>query len=327
MTAEHQHHTGDRLGVLGAQATIETTELLLSSTPTPGPLWHYTDSAGTLGILRSSTLWATHALYMNDASELRYALPMLRAAIDAVEHDHAAERHVEHVMSALRMMLAGDDADPEVYVVCFCENGDLLSQWREYGRGGGGYAIGFDGRALAGDVVTTAGLTLTKVIYDVERQRDLARKVVGHTAAVYLRHVKAHPEDAGGGDATGVIMRSFNHAAQTFSYRVKDPAFAEENEWRLIYNRKPYVPSAQTTRHFRAGARGIVPYVEIPTRPATEMAGPVRLDLGVSRLPVTDVLVGPTTHPEIAEQALRYLLSDLDRSEVQVGRSTIPLRA
>jgi hypothetical protein len=34
-----------------------------------------------------------------------------------------------------------------VYITCFCEDGDLLSQWRGYADPGG-YAIGFDAAEL-----------------------------------------------------------------------------------------------------------------------------------------------------------------------------------
>jgi hypothetical protein len=35
------------------------------------------------------------------------------------------------------------------FVACFCENGNLLSQWRAYARTAG-YSIGFDRASLAG---------------------------------------------------------------------------------------------------------------------------------------------------------------------------------
>jgi hypothetical protein len=32
----------------------------------------------------------------------------------------------------------------KMFLTCFSENGDLLSQWRAYGNNGDGVAIGFD---------------------------------------------------------------------------------------------------------------------------------------------------------------------------------------
>ena len=46
--------------------------------PAPGPLYHYTDSNGLLGIMRSRRLWATHSQYLNDASEFLYASSVMK---------------------------------------------------------------------------------------------------------------------------------------------------------------------------------------------------------------------------------------------------------
>jgi hypothetical protein len=40
-------------------------------------LWHYTTGAGLRGILETNVLWATDVRYLNDESELKYALERL----------------------------------------------------------------------------------------------------------------------------------------------------------------------------------------------------------------------------------------------------------
>jgi hypothetical protein len=49
----------------------------------------------------------------------------------------------------------------QIFVVSFCPDGDLLSQWRGYGQSGG-YAIGFDANILKG--LTTKDITLAPVV-------------------------------------------------------------------------------------------------------------------------------------------------------------------
>ena len=44
----------------------------------PAILYHYTTPEGLKGILQSGKLWATEVRYMNDASELDYALEFAR---------------------------------------------------------------------------------------------------------------------------------------------------------------------------------------------------------------------------------------------------------
>ena len=38
------------------------------------PLFHYTDMAGLLGILRTETIWFTSIFHLNDPSELAYGI-------------------------------------------------------------------------------------------------------------------------------------------------------------------------------------------------------------------------------------------------------------
>ncbi|KQV50324.1 hypothetical protein ASC95_13135 [Pelomonas sp. Root1217] len=51
---------------------------LYSEQPT-GELFHYTTSAGLLGIVQSGSIWATEARYLNDATELSNALERIGA--------------------------------------------------------------------------------------------------------------------------------------------------------------------------------------------------------------------------------------------------------
>ncbi len=135
----------------------------------PETLYHYTDSAGLLGIIGSpislpgteesvfgfergatfGTLWATDARYLNDAHELTYGAAALAEKLER----HAEESRTPQVVERLRELAEtvrdgrfeltyGSDTERSLaHVTCFCESGDLLSQWRGYG---GGYAIGFD---------------------------------------------------------------------------------------------------------------------------------------------------------------------------------------
>lgn len=316
----------DPLQLLGTEVVIANGQLLWETNEVPDVLWHYTDAAGALGVLRGRALWATHALFMNDASELRIAYPLLQDEIDAAEKKLAGNAVLRNLTTALGVMISDQGRDPDVYAVCFCEHGDLLSQWRAYGRAGGGYALGLDSAALLTDANRTVGLSLSRVIYDEGRQRELAKALVEQTIAIYSRYVKLRPDHEG--KALAVVARSFAYGAQTYAYRIKDGAFSEENEWRLIYARDPEGSFEPAERSFRTGDRGLLPYVEIPARPSNAPGSEhLRLDLGLNSLPVRTVRVGPTAHPATTELAIRYLLHDLDLAEVEVQSSSIPLRA
>jgi hypothetical protein len=56
-------------------------------------------------------------------------------------------RGVAHLLDPA--MSSRNSQSPRAYVACFCESGDLLSQWRSDG-GDSGYAIGFRSALLSG---------------------------------------------------------------------------------------------------------------------------------------------------------------------------------
>lgn len=104
----------------------------------PRQLYHYTTASGMLGILRSGQLWATNISYLNDYSEVQYGYEVLREA--AAELKPAGE--LSSSFFAELFTAPTDVSDPsEVYVSCFCEEPDILSQWRAYGDETG-YCIG-----------------------------------------------------------------------------------------------------------------------------------------------------------------------------------------
>jgi hypothetical protein len=57
-------------------------------------------------------------------------------------------------------------------IFSFCADGNLLSQWRAYGKRGAGCAIGFHQVPLQ-KAAKKRGFNLLRVIYDSKRQREL----------------------------------------------------------------------------------------------------------------------------------------------------------
>jgi hypothetical protein len=135
-------------------------------------------------MLRSGRPWATNAKFLNDPSEVNYAAGLVKEALP-----EAAEKHkknvsglthgfVEWMGSASASLafkvpqigestlksLAEFDTSKDIYIACFCGNGDLLSQWRGYGAAGGGYAIGFAAKKAGHSF--SPGVLLRRVIYE-----------------------------------------------------------------------------------------------------------------------------------------------------------------
>src|ERR1041384_1576734 len=112
----------------------------LKTTPTPPTLYHYTTQAGLLGIFETNCLWATSARYLNDSSEYLYGLGLISERLTHKCRGSAIEpEHVEKLMAIAQSL------SPfwGICVVSLSSEGDLLSQWRAYAGGSGGFAVGF----------------------------------------------------------------------------------------------------------------------------------------------------------------------------------------
>ena len=106
-------------------------------------LYHYTTAAGLDGILRSRALRFGHAYYFNDPNEINYGQKFVSEIIQNIleeENQKESKEFLEALGNQLRIAFGGAGHNP--FMACFCETGDLLSQWRIYSSGGRGYCLG-----------------------------------------------------------------------------------------------------------------------------------------------------------------------------------------
>jgi hypothetical protein len=269
----------------------------------PAELFHYADAEATRSILENKTLWATDVRFFKDPSEMSYGFELLRSAILPLkeETDDIWEKaYVETVAQY------GDPSANDLiyFAACFCEDGDLLSQWRGY-TGGGGYSLGF-----RPDI--DLGLSA------VEQQAidpDAVRVQMREIAAAFqmlLRQRLMNAEDQAEEARQAAVM-----AISTLSLKVlsaKHPGFAEEKEWRLLAtaDRGPVLRLLR----MRSGGDQLIPYMELRPRRTAEPEGP---------LPITRVFIGPTTKQPTADVSLRLQLDKAGNADTAIERSSIPL--
>lgn len=82
---------------------MATFDEILRETPIlpekePSELFHYTTADGLLGILTKQNLWATDVLYLNDASEFRYADELIVEAIKKLDVDSTGILDLKEVL-------------------------------------------------------------------------------------------------------------------------------------------------------------------------------------------------------------------------------------
>jgi len=241
--------------------------------------------------------------FLNDFSELKYGAELFREVLVESKTDiqdkqcreyQLLDRVSDHSM-VLEMF--------SCFVVCLSENGNQLSQWRNYGGAGAGYSIGFNACSLSHLRCTDSQHQfLFKVCYGRDRQKELLRNLVN----TFLSRIK---------DESAAELKLFSSfllaRLQYYLVSFKNSAFKEQGEWRLVYTIP--VPTDQKNLEFRAASGLIVPYYVL--KPA-----------GKDLLPIECVYQGPRALPEITEQALKYLLWKAGYDGVEVKDSGIPLR-
>lgn len=276
----------------------------------PARLFHYTSHRGLLGILNSNVLWATNALYLNDSSELSYGLSVARAQLHAIESESDLVKEflrLGHELLDLEVLVPGR----QFYACCLCQDPDILSQWRAYADPGGGYAIGFDMEDLTRAGVK-ANLSLFPVDYGTRVNGELLAHDIKALCEALLQCAKHTP-----GNDNVLISAACEDLNLTFIFRLfwlKHPGFAEEKEWRILAN----FDSTDVTRlNFRQGQTTFLPYVELD---------PSAFGDSFEKLPIREVVHGPTVHPQLAAQSLDALFKKHGFTVPKIWGSTIPLR-
>jgi len=252
----------------------------------PKVLYHYTTQAGLLGILESQEIWATHTQYLNDKTEYLHALKMVRDRLDVVEKQGDLTLVDKDSLAVMREGLDG------IQGLCVCvfslsKRDDSLSQWRAYGGGSGGFAVGMSRETLEA-VCNRHSLKMGKCIYKIDEQQQLVEQLVDAVLreALTLRQPGVLWRDE--------VMKIMTTCMNRYAPLLKHESFSEEEEWRLISG--PISPFAHGIQ-FRAGVSTLVPYYRIPLNESKDQ----------KCFPKT-VVVGPTPRPEEAVHAVRLLL-------------------
>ncbi|MFF1946160.1 DUF2971 domain-containing protein [Rhodococcus qingshengii] len=264
---------------------------------------------------------------MNDTLELRFGVDIVRERLLEASRSKSFD-------SALRRAFGGFAVvfDPDhlfswpfrCFSVCFCESGDLLSQWRGYAGGVGGFAIGFPREvlrqysygihrmALGNRDDMPSHTQLVQVAYGEDAARRQADDLVQHLAAAFTAGELL--VDVDGTPSMVVALRAFYTIAG-----VKHAAFAEEREWRLLAISEGKVVKT------RGRAGGLVPYMDVVVNgrldPSTEH---------IAEQPVRRIVVGPSPDQKAQVAGVHDLLAARGMwgfRDIEVEPSGAPFRS
>jgi len=283
-----------------------------------GLIYHYTDAAGLLGIVSSNRFWASDVSFLNDSSE---GLLFPQRIIEFMRQKPGGLTSLEEQIVVL--FQDGLEKHPKptsAFTISFCDDGDLLSQWRGYGSFGSGYAIGFE----PDNMVHVQLGQLVEVQYGFEGIRQLALDLL----SIF---VEANPK-------WSAIIGSFcEQAAQAIRYLslvFKSAGYKEERETRILTrpNDKPGHPfEVMAPLKFRARGADIVPYVSLaPLLIRAKDGSPFELpksDEHPASLPIRRIVTGPGVDYLRNKSSLDRLLAAHGYEGVEIVQSLIPFRS
>lgn len=273
----------------------------------PALLYHYTTRPALIGMISSKAVWATHIRYLNDAAEYSYAADFASDLIRFRRETHKSPEEILY-LDELQRRLAAMDVNTETYVFSLsADGGDRLSQWRAYTSPGDSYSLGFRSDALV-EIADRDKLFFLKCIYNRdEQQRQLLALLDRSLDALGARLPERDPAEHREGVVISTLVE-FDLLAAT----LKDPAFAEEQEWRLILSTR-FAPPCPIL--FRPGKSLVTPYVVM------------RLTLDDGAFPIRQVVLGPSPHMPLDAYAVLRLCAAHGVRVSELLHSVVPYRA
>jgi hypothetical protein len=250
-------------------------------------LYHYTESAGFYGILSNKTMWATHIQFLNDSSEFHHALKMILNRINQAI-DENSDGHIVKMLLAIKKLVG--NIVPNTFIISFSENRDVLSQWRGYCPNGG-YNIAFSPKAWD-RLLEKNSYSIVKCQYEEDDQLILVNSLVESAIVAFPTfdpkpfiknpYVTYTQEDM----PRFFASFWFWNRTQKLATAIKNRAFKEEGEWRLIGGLKV----AKIGHNTRMKGSLLVPYQNFS----------IDLDGSLNHV-VTGVTIGPNPNADLAQ--------------------------
>lgn len=235
-------------------------------------LFHYCPASSFASIISGKSIWLSSLSLSNDTMEGRLVTQTFEGLLS---QSTVSTEEIEEIRKALHLIEDLFDG----LGFCLSEKPDLLSQWRGYADDGQGLSIGFSKNYLEelrkSNENSGANFIIDKVLYDPAEQEAALKptydEVMRFVESNNLKKPKVNAllsslkelqqrEDEYQ-EAIGTITTSLLLSTVFQIHMLKNEAFAEEVEWRLVsYLSKN--KNAGDSINFRAAGNKLIPYRE-----------------------------------------------------------------
>lgn len=215
-------------------------------------IYHYCSLETFVQIIKNKTIRLSDLDKTNDYMEKRWGMELLQEALKGELEDNCismdlqenywysedAHNHIEQLNHDIERYLKH-----QTLIACFSLESDQLGQWRAYGQDGEGIAIGFDYSYLKHLLRKQDRILIDKVVYGKGEQAKLIRKKMFVPALEYMRDMFQRSAVKCSDDFNTFFIEEFDcfcevldtTTEQVFTF-LKNPAFEEEREVRIVYN-------------------------------------------------------------------------------------------
>jgi hypothetical protein len=286
---------------------------------------HYTSAPAAMNIIQNGELWLRNTQCMNDFSEVRHGLDLLRRAYRGI-HGQKLIGFLESVYPGFRVMVEDrfdaleETVAYDTYICCVSEHDaredtvGRLSMWRAYSNVSG-IAFVLRSAPLIGPGSDHLAVFSGPVIY-AERRSFFER--FGEFVDGVLREAE-YVAGLGMAQACHRLVGSYHLAALS----TKHPGFSEEREWRMAFT-PSLQPTGDLVRAVELCRNEPQTIYKLPlvARPGPEGASTALGDF------VEEVIIGPSATPRAVRDAFVDLLqaAGVANAAAMVRISDIPIR-
>ncbi|GEM_PF-796513 len=217
-------------------------------------IYHYCSADTFMAIIQNKTLRLSDLNKTNDYMEKRWANKLIVSVLQEklneydinmkLEEDYwyneQSNNHLQYYKKEVERVLY--DESP-VLITCFSEERDKLSQWRAYGQDGIGVAIGFNYKVIS-LLDDKREMVIEKVIYKENMQKERLGQLI-ESVIIYIQNMFEEDKVRVSDDFNMYFEDEFDSFCEVLvdyigqvGCIIKNPAFSEEKEVRIIYNPK-----------------------------------------------------------------------------------------
>jgi hypothetical protein len=273
-------------------------------------LYHYCTVQTLIAILNSKKVWLSDAYKMNDSHEIIWAEKLIDQLLLKRKSSMSDQDREQFILGYRNNRL-------HPFIFCLSSEPDILSQWRAYGGDGAGVSIGFNVAIFPRqnhlphtNAVPKMNTGLWEVIY-LEQEQEL------NVAKVFDMAIQSPDICVGVGGAPEYQLLGAYMAS--ISPLLKNPAFQEEKEFRLIHT--PKIMTDINNKHSTLGTDYLIGQRVANNRIITHFEFPLPYPAHGS---IKEIWLGPKSLLNEQDIKLAFAINDL--GEVSVKRSLATYR-